>query len=138
MAETIRDVDPHRVTERRIERLTIVIGAISAAFAGALFSAAVAGGVMIGSLLAWVSFRWLEGALDSLVRVSTAKPGTDDARVPLGGMARLIGRYALIVGAVCVIFFSFEVPVLSMLVGLCSLGAAATCASIYELFRPVN
>jgi len=39
---------------------------------------------------------------------------------------------------VYVIFIYLHVPLLSMLVGLCALGAAAILASVYEILRPVE
>jgi hypothetical protein len=40
--------------------------------------------------------------------------------------------------AVYVIFIVLKVPVLSMIAGLCALGAAAVAASVYEILRPVD
>src|SRR5579862_522899 len=132
--ETI-EVARYRLTERRIAQLTLVLGVAAAAGAGLLFSIRAGVGVLIGSMLAWLSFHWLEGAMDALVQVSTAKEGASEVRVPLGSMFRLFGRYALIAAAVYAIFTLFNVPVLSMLVGLCALGAATICASLYEVMR---
>jgi hypothetical protein len=129
------DPAQYRQTERSIAQLTLVLGAVAAAVGCFLFSIRVGAGVLTGSALAWLNFRWLEGALDSLVRVSTAQPGTMEARVPLGSVFLLFARYALITAAVYVTFFVFRVPVLSMLVGLCSLGAATIAASLYEILR---
>jgi hypothetical protein len=133
------DLAQYRLTERRIEQWTVVIGVAESAAAWIWVSWASGVGVLAGALLAWLNFRWLEGALDALMRVSTASAASSQkVGVPWGGIARLAGRYILIVGAVCVIFFGFRVPVLSMLVGLCALGAATMCASVYEIFYPVN
>jgi len=132
------DSTPYRLTERRIEHLTLILGAIAAAGACWLFSIRVGTGVLIGAVLAWLNFRWLEGALDALVHVSTAKAESPEARVPLGSIFRMAGRYALIVGAVCGIFFAFKVPILSMLTGLCALGVATIGASLYEVLRPTS
>jgi hypothetical protein len=41
----------------------------------------------------------------------------------------------LIAVCVCVIFIFLRVPILSMLVGLCALGAATIAASLYEVFQ---
>ena len=132
------DLAQGRLTERRIAQLTLVLGAVAAAGACLLFSVREGAGVLIGSALAWLNFRWLGGALDALVDVSAARAAQAKARVPLGGMFRMFGRYALIAAVVYVIFALFEVPVLSMLVGLCALGAAAICASLYEIMHPAG
>ena len=80
---------------------------------------------MIGALLAWVNFRWLERAMDAVTRASTAQANSPEARVPISGYFGLFARYALIGVVVYVTFSTFRIPVVSMLVGLCALGAAA-------------
>ena len=132
------EVSPYKLTERRIASLTVVIGVVAAA-CGAFFSSVRMGaGILVGALVAWVGFRWLESALDGLVRVSTAQAGSEQARVPKGAIFKIVGRYGLMIGAVCVIFFTFKVPVVSMLLGLCALGAATIVATLYELWKPAN
>ena len=44
----------------------------------------------------------------------------------------------LIALIVYVIFVYLHIPLVSMLVGLCALGAAAIAASVYEIFRPAK
>jgi hypothetical protein len=129
------DLAPYEATERLIAHLTLVVGAAAAIGAALLFSVRAGVGVLLGAALAWIGFRWLEGALDAIVRVSTAKSGSADARVPIGGIARLVGRYALIGAVVCASFYLFNIPVVSMLVGLCALGAATILASLYEVLH---
>jgi hypothetical protein len=126
------------LTERRIARLTLVLGAIASVGASYLFSIRVGTGVLIGALLAWINFRWLESALDSVARASTAQAGSSEARVPLRGYFGLFARYSLIAAFVYVIFHFFRIPVLSMLVGLCALGAAAISATLFEVLSPVG
>lgn len=132
------DVSPYKVTERRIARLTPVIGVIASACAAYFSSVRMGAGILAGALVAWISFHWLESALDGLVHVSTAKAGSEQAGVPMGAILKIFGRYALMAGAVYVIFFVFKVPVVSMLLGLCALGAATVVAVLYELWRPAN
>jgi hypothetical protein len=132
------DPAQYRLTERRIAQLTMLLGVLTAVGGCFLFSLRVGAGVLTGSVLAWLNFRWLAGALDGLVRVSSAQPGTTEARLPLGSIFLLFVRYALIAAVVYVIFFIFKVPVLSMLVGLCALGAATIGASLYEILRPTR
>jgi small-conductance mechanosensitive channel len=129
------DVAPYALTERRIARLTLVLGAIAAAGASLLFSIRVGAGVLIGALLAWVNFRWLKSALDTVTRAAAAQAESSKARVPIGSLFGLIARYFLIAVSVYVIFTFFRIPILSMLVGLCALGAATIGASLYEVFQ---
>lgn len=132
--ETV-DVPPYAQTERRIASLTLVLGAVAAVGAYFLFSARVGAGVLIGALLAWVNFRWLKNALDAITRVSSAQAQSAKVRLPIWSIFGLIGRYLLIGVSVCVIFTFFRIPVLSMLVGLCALGAATIGTSLYEVFQ---
>jgi small-conductance mechanosensitive channel len=132
--ETV-DAAPYALTERRIARLTLVLGGIASGGACFLFSIRVGAGVLIGALLAWVNFRWLKNALDTVTRAATAQAEPSEARVPVGSLFALIGRYFLIAVSVYVIFISFGIPILSMLVGLCVLGAATIGASLYEVFQ---
>ena len=132
--ETV-DVAPYAVTERRIARLTLVLGGIACVGAYFVFSIRVGAGVLIGALLAWINFRWLKSALDTVTRAATGQTRSSKARVPLGSLFGLIGRYFLIGVSVYVIFVCFAIPILSMLVGLCALGAATIGASLYEVFQ---
>src|SRR3981081_967342 len=132
--ETV-DVAPYALTEWRIAQFALVLGAITAIGACFLFSIRVGAGVLIGALLAWVNFRWLKSALDTVARAATAQVEPSKTRVPLASLFGLIGRYFLIAVSVYVIFVFFGIPVLSMLVGLCALGAATIGASLYEVFQ---
>ena len=129
------DVAPYALTERRIARLTLVLGGIASVGACFMFSLRVAAGVLIGALLSWINFRWLKSALDAVARAATAQAEFSKVRVPIGSLFGLIGRYFLIAISGCVIFIFFRIPILSMLVGLCALGAATIGASLYEVFQ---
>jgi hypothetical protein len=76
--------------------------------------------------------------MDSVTRASTAQEGSPEARVPVSSYLGLFARYALIAGVVYVIFSTFRIPVLSMLVGLCALGAAAITATLFEVLSPAG
>ena len=130
------DTSRYKLTERRIAQLTLAIGAVAAAGAAYFSSLRMGAGILAGALLAWLSFRWLESALDGLMRASVAKADSAQARAPIGSILKIMARYALIAGAVCVIFFVFKVPVVGMLLGLCALGAATIVATLYELLHP--
>jgi len=122
--------------ERRIARLTLLLGLTAAAVVWPLVSAAAAAGVAVGAALAWVNALWMREALDSLVSASVAQheaAGRGRApRFPLRIGAKLVGRYALLAAVVYVIVKFFAVPVLSVLAGLLALGAATMAEGIYE------
>src|ERR1019366_7260638 len=129
------DPGPYHLAEQRIAQLTLVLGALASAGACLLFSIRVGTGVLIGAFLAWLNFRWLKNGMDAVVRVSTAQADSAKPHLPVSSLIGLFGRYFLIAASVCAIFIFFRIPVLSMLVGLCALGAATMVASLYEIFR---
>jgi hypothetical protein len=146
-------------TERRIARLTLAIGLATAAmflFAG---RGAWAGGIGIGSALSWLNFRWLGRGLDALVAASIAqnggqnsvqndapnggaqdgmRPNQQKAQVPLSTYFTALFRYGLIALCVYTSFSYLHLPLGSLLVGLCALGAAAIAGSVYEILRPAG
>ena len=128
----------YELTERRIGRLTWIVGGLAAAGALFIYTWREGAGVMIGAALAWVNFRCLERAMDSVTQASTAQAGSPEARVPVSGYFGLFLRYILLAGAVYVIFSRLRISVLSMLVGMCALGAAAILATLWEVLTPEN
>lgn len=126
------------LTERRISWLTLLIGALAGGASLALRHRAWAAGLSVGATLAWLNFSWLRRGLDSLMLASTAQEGHPKPKVPLLSYALAMLRYALIALAVYVIFEYLHVPLASMVVGLCALGAAAIAASVYEIWRPAE
>ena len=127
---------PGTRTEKRIAWLTLAIGATVAGVVGILRYPAWAAGLMVGAALAWLNFRWLRRGLDALVAASTAQHEAAHPRVPLGTYFRALFRYALIGLIVYVIFKTLNVPLVSMILGLCALGAATIAASVYEIWHP--
>jgi len=128
----------YELTERRIARLTLIVGALASAGACAVYSLRIGAGVLVGAVLAWINFIWLERAMDAVTRASTAQAGSPAARVPVTSYLGIIARYALIAGVVYVIFSRLRIPILSMLVGLCALGAAAILSTVWEVVSPVS
>jgi hypothetical protein len=119
---------------RRIERLTLIFGMI-AALAVAFAKSPRAGiGIGIGSLLAWLNYHWLDQALASLATVAAAQEGSPNARVPAAMYWKFVGRYVLIGLVVYVSVHYFNVPILSVLIGLLALGAGAMAEGLYQVF----
>lgn len=125
-------------TEQRIAWLTLAVGGAAAIVVAILRHWPWAEGLAIGTALAWLNFRWLKRGLDALVAVATAQEGAAKPRIPFGTWFRLMFRYGLIAFCVYVIFEYLKVPLASMVVGLCALGAATIVASVYEILRPVE
>ena len=93
---------------------------------------------MIGSILAWLNFRWLRRGMDALVAASSSQAGAAQPRVPVGTYFRALFRYGLIAMVVYVIFKLLGIPIVSMVLGLLALGAAAIAATVYEVWHPVE
>lgn len=125
-------------TETLIAWLTPLIGGLAAVGALLLHRKDWGAGLLIGSVLAWLNFRWLRRALDGLVAESQAQAGQEKPHVSTVTYLLALLRYSLIALIVYVIFVYLHIPLVSMLVGLCALGAAAIAASVYEIFRPAK
>src|SRR5258708_21327557 len=70
-------------TERRIAWLTLLLGLAAAAILALARQRPWATGLAIGTVLAWLNFRWLKRGLDALVLASEAQQGREKPRVPL-------------------------------------------------------
>jgi len=136
MASSAAESTPAALTERRISWLTILIGLLAALLVALLRDRLWGAGLAIGAFLAWLNFRWLSKGLDALVVASTAQAGEEKPVVPILTYFAMLFRYGLIALAVYVIFIYLRVPLVSMVVGLCALGAATIAASVYEILHP--
>lgn len=130
------ELPTYRRTETWISHLTLILGAVSAVLVGWRYEARWGVGLMIGAALAWLNFRWLKQGSDALTEAVAAQSSQRKARVPLGAYFKAVFRYALIALIVYVIFKYLKVPVLSMIFGLCALGAATVAVSVHEILRP--
>jgi len=138
MEQTGIEFSASTLTERRISWLTLVFGGMAASAAALLHNRVWSAGLVIGTLLAYFNFRWLRRGLDELVKATTAQAARKKPQVPLGAYFLALVRYGLIGLTVYVIFEYLHVPLASMVVGLCALGAAAIAASVYEIWHPVE
>jgi hypothetical protein len=136
MASSAVESAPAALTERRISWLTLLIGLVAALLVALFRDRLWAAGLGIGTLLSWLNFRWLGRGLDALVVASTAQADKEKPAVPLLTYFAMLFRYGLIALAVYVIFVYLKVPLVSMVVGLCALGAATIAASVYEILHP--
>jgi len=125
-------------TERRIAWLTLLFGFIAATILALVHQRPWAAGLAIGTVLAWLNFRWLKRGLDALVLASKAQQDREKPQVPLATYFTAIFRYGLLALTVYVIFNYLHVPVGSMVVGLCALAAATIAASVWEILHPVE
>jgi|SRR6266700_1872239 len=138
MEAKLAEAIPGAQTERRIARLTLLFGFGSAAIAAVLHRKSWPEGLAVGAALAWLNFRWLRRGLDALVVASKAQEGREKPRVPLATYSGAMLRYGLLALCVYVIFKYLDVPLGSMIVGLCALAVAAIAASLYEILHRVD
>jgi len=138
MGDSVVDASFYRQSESRISQLTLVLGAVVALPVGYFHGWRWGAGIFIGSALAWLNFRWLKQGLDVLTEAATAQANQKKARVPIATYFKALFRYGLIALAVYVIFRYLNVPVLSMVFGLCALGAATTVVSVHSILHPAD
>jgi len=123
-------------TEKWIARLTLALGAVAAGIVTWFYGTVWGAGIFIGAILGWFNFRWLKLGLDALTAASAAQQGHCKPEIPVSTYFKAAFRYGLIGLTVYVIFKYLNVPVLSMILGLCALGAATIAVSVYEILRP--
>jgi hypothetical protein len=118
--------------QRRIAMLTLGIGAVAATIV------AVAGqwrwgiGILLGAALAWINFLWLEQGLEAISKLAQAQHGAPKPRISLWVWIKVFSRYGLIGILLYTAWVLVHIPVVSMLAGLCALGAAVMAEGIYE------
>ena len=127
---------PYLQSEKRIALLTLILGALAAIPVAWFDGPAWGAGIFVGSTLAWFNFHWLRQGLDALTTAATAQANRRNPRVPIMTYFKSLFRYGLIALAVYVIFKYLNVPILSMILGLCALGAATMAVSVYEILHP--
>jgi ATP synthase I chain len=126
----------HRV-QRRIAALTLGIGAIAAAIVALTVTWRWGIGILIGAALALINFLWLEQGLGAISKLAQAQHGAPKPRISLWVWIKVFSRYGLIAILLYTAWVLVHIPVVSMLAGLCALGAAVMTEGIYEVIgRP--
>ena len=125
----------YAAAERRIEYLTIGIGAAGAVGAAIGWGIRAGIGVAIGALLSWINFRWMKQGIGALARLSTAQREAEKIRIPKWAYMKFLGRYVLLIIAAYVILRGFRSTAASLLAGLFAAVAAVLVESIGQLFR---
>ena len=119
---------------RNIGNLTLAVGALAGGLALVLHRVDWATGVALGAALAWLNFRWIKRGVGVVLSSRAAQESNRG-----GGMVLLlVFRYLLLGGAIYVIFNYIHVPLLSIAIGLCALGAATIAASLWEILSPAE
>jgi hypothetical protein len=102
----------------------VVVMAIAAA---PFYGLRAAIGVVLGGLLAWLNFRWL----DSSTRAILVDPLV--ATTPILAM-RYVLRYVLIAAVLVVIYYSDLLPVVAVIAGLASFALAVVLWGLKSIF----
>lgn len=138
MARAVDDEAFYAAAERRIEYLTLAVGAAGAIGAAIFWRASAAAGVAIGAFLSWVNFRWMRHGIDVLTRLSVAQENAVKPRVAKMTYVKLIGRYALMIAIAYVILRGFGSMAEGLLFGLFAAIAAVLAEVVGQLFRTAS
>ena len=133
--KTLQNSEWLRRAELRIQKLTLLIGALTALVVIRSVSWRWAAGIFTGALLAMLNFRWLEQAATAVSRIAQSQAGITAPRVPIWTWIKLFARYGIIGIIVYTMRAFWGIPVVSVLAGLCALGAAVIAESIYEVLE---
>jgi ATP synthase I chain len=122
---------------RNISRLTLVLGISGAVIAFFLDRTDWSKGLALGAILGWLNFRWLKRGVTAILSAPAQLP-SEKARNPAVSAFLALFRYGLIGLSAYAIFIYLHVPLVSLAVGLCALGAATIAASVWEILRPAK
>jgi len=120
---------------RRVEVLTLGLGAAGSPFVGVRWGWLAAAGFLVGVLISWVNFRWLKQGVEALGRAATARAREESPGLPKRAYVKLIGRYVLLLVALCGILLASWVPGGAVVAGLFAAVAAVLLDMLYRLYR---
>ena len=124
----------YAVAERRIEYITLAIGAVAAVAAVVFWNVRAGAGLAVGAILGWLNYRWLKQGVGALAGLAKAQQGAEKVRVPRSVYVKFIGRYVLLILVAYVILTRLRVPVESLLAGFGALVIAVLGEIIWQLF----
>lgn len=138
MARIADEESFYAAAERRIEYLTLAIGAAGAICAAIFWRMSGGAGIVIGAFLSWVNFRWMRHGIDVLTRLSVAQENAVKPRVAKMTYVKLIGRYGLMIALAYVILRGFGSMAEGLLFGLFAAIAAVVVEVVGQLFRTAS
>jgi hypothetical protein len=116
-------------TLRRVEWMTAAAGVVCAALVAWLLGWAPAAGILLGTVLGWINFRWLAASVNAIgERIVKGKSEERGAKV----VARGMGRIFLIAVFAYVIFRYSVRGLVGFLAGLAMPVIAMMCEAVYE------
>ena len=113
----------------RIRRIMLVLGVAAVVVGTAVYGWALGLGLLVGCVIAWANFYWLEQIVQALADRVTRAGHAESGR---GVVARFLLRYALVAGAAYVIFSVSLASLYGLLGGLFLTVAAILCEAAYE------
>jgi hypothetical protein len=125
-------------TVRRIAFLIPIFGVAGGLLAAVLHQLGWSEGVLLGSGLAWLNFRWLRRGIEAFTSATAGQAGAEKRRPSTATYLAALFRYALIGLAVYVIFAYLHVPLVSIALGLCAFAAATITASVWEILQSIE
>jgi hypothetical protein len=131
--ESSKTFDP--AGERRIEYLTLGLGAAATLAVAVRWGWRAAAGLALGAVISWVNYRWLKQGVVALARVAATQADAPKVRIPKRVYAKLFGRFALLLALVYVILSGSLLPGATVLAGLFAAVAAVMVEMIYRLVR---
>lgn len=124
-----------QAAQRRVEWLTLGLGAAAALVMAAGWGWREAVGVAAGAALSWLNYRWLKQGVKSLVQASLAQADAPPLRPPRRVYVKFLTRVALLLGVLYVILTRSSALAGAVLAGLFCLVAAVLLELVYELAR---
>ena len=119
--------DELRRSNRGIILVMAVVVGIAANAAAGLYGVRAAIGVLLGGLLAWLNFRWL----DSSTRAMMVTP--EVATTSILAM-KYVFRYVVIAAVVFAVWYYDVLPVAAVIAGLASFAAAVVIRGFTSIF----
>ena len=152
-------IDPEAfggATLRRIEWLTVAVGAAGSAWGVWRWGWRGGAGLALGAMLSWINFRWLKSSVQAFGKPAmplpaplagpvagpvawtvddskTSQPVVPSVRVPVRAYLKFFGRFALLLAAVYVILTRSWLPAVPVITGLFAAAAATVLGLVYEM-----
>ena len=127
----------HR-TVRRIIYLIPAFGVAAGLLATLLHRLDWAAGLIFGSGLAWLNFWWMKRGTEAFTLAAAGKGATEKRKGQSATYLAVTLRYVLIGFALYGIFIFLHVPLLSIVIGLCTFAAATITASVWEILQSIE
>jgi ATP synthase I chain len=119
----------------RIRHTMLILGAIATLIAWSIWGWKIAAGVLLGCIVSYVNFHWLERALNSLAERITAAGSKVSST---GTVFRFLLRYVFIGIGAYVIFKGSADGLYGFLGGLSLTVAAILCEAAYEAYAALR